>query len=169
VRKVLVIGNGGAGKSTFAIRLGAITRTPVIHLDAHYWGPGWTAKPPEQWKALVKELLDRESWIMDGNYNGTMAERMAAADTVLYFDMPRLTCLAGVLARRFSHNRADRIPGCRDKVDLEFVKWIWTYPRKVRPRVMQLLHDRCASKDVVVFHSRREADAYLKRQGVIPS
>lgn len=71
MRRVLVIGCGGAGKSTLARQLGEATGLPVIHLDAHYWRPGWVETPKETWRAAVDELIAADAWIMDGNYSGT--------------------------------------------------------------------------------------------------
>src|ERR1051325_11561095 len=100
MRRVLVIGSGGAGKSTFAARLGERTGLPVVHLDAHYWRAGWRETPREEWDARVDELLAADEWIIDGNYGGTLARRLAACDTVIFLDLPRTLCLWRVVKRR---------------------------------------------------------------------
>src|SRR5688572_4725457 len=93
MRRVLIIGSAGAGKSTLAQQLGAIVGLPVIHLDAHYWNAGWKETPQEEWKQRVAELLRRDAWIMDGNYGSTLRERVEAADTVILLDLSRVRCL----------------------------------------------------------------------------
>ncbi|MGH9842177.1 MAG: hypothetical protein ACREEM_25785 [Blastocatellia bacterium] len=99
MRKVLVIGSGGAGKSTFAKCLGERLHIEVIHLDMLYWNPGWIETPKAEWLRAVEELVKRDAWIMDGNYSGTLDLRLKACDTVIFLDLPRLTCLWRVLKR----------------------------------------------------------------------
>src|SRR5262245_11527403 len=99
MQRVLVIGSGGAGKSTFATRLGAATGLPVVHLDARYWRPGWVPTPKQEWTRAIDEISARDAWIMDGNYGGTLDRRLAACDTVLFLDLPRVVCLRRVLWR----------------------------------------------------------------------
>ena len=88
MKRVLIIGSGGAGKSTLARQMGEISGLPVIHLDAEHWRPGWIEPSKDEWAARVDELTRGESWIMDGNYGGTMSQRIAAADTILFLDLP---------------------------------------------------------------------------------
>src|SRR5215470_7625258 len=99
MQKILVIGSGGAGKSTLAKRLGARLNLEVIHLDKVYWKPGWVEPPKAEWQNRVQELLNREAWIMDGNFSDTLVMRMAACDTVIFLDLARLICLWRVLKR----------------------------------------------------------------------
>src|SRR3982751_1716212 len=99
MKKILVIGSGGAGKSTFAQRLGAILKLEVIHLDSLYWSSGWVEMPKDEWRTMVDELLKKDSWIMDGNYGGTLDIRLEAADTVVFLDISRLICLWRILKR----------------------------------------------------------------------
>lgn len=108
MRRVLVIGASGAGKSTFAAQLGQRTGLPVIHLDREYWQPGWTEPSREAWKATVARLIAGECWILDGNFGGSMDLRLQACDTVVFLDMPRLTCIRRVLLRRLRHRRRAR-------------------------------------------------------------
>ena len=72
MKRVLVIGSGGAGKSTFATRLGARLGLPVIHLDRVYWQPGWVETPKDEWLRKVEEMCAADAWVMDGNYSGTL-------------------------------------------------------------------------------------------------
>jgi len=164
VVKILVIGSGGSGKTTFARRLAARTGLPLIHLDALYWRPGWDPTPPAQWQARVEELLRREAWIMDGNYGGTLSMRLAACDAVVFLDIPRLVCLWRVLRRQLQHggqNRAELPAGCPERLSWEFVKWIWTYPARRRGSILQRLSDLEDGKRVFVLRSSREMDGFL--------
>lgn len=166
MKRVLVIGSGGAGKSTFARRLGGRLGLEVIHLDVHYWKPGWVAPPEEEWRATVEELLRRDGWVMDGNYSGTLGARLAACDTVVFLDLPRAVCLWRVLKRlaRYYHRwRPDMAEGCRESFDLEFIRWVWGYPRSSRPKVVRLLAEHGREKRVVRLRSSREAEEFLAR------
>ena len=162
IRRVAVVGCGGAGKTTFARALGARTGLPVVHLDQEHWRPGWVEPPDDEWAARVRELAERPEWIIDGNYRGTMDIRVARADTVVFLDLPRLVCLSGALRRTLgNHGRAVQAPGCAEHLDLAFLRWIWRYPHADRPRVLRLL--ATAGPDVAVhrLRSRRAVRAFL--------
>jgi adenylate kinase family enzyme len=142
MEKVLVIGSGGAGKTTVARDLAAVTGLPLVHLDRLYWHPGWVATPADQWQLVVQNIVARERWVIDGNYGGTMALRAAAADTVVFLDIPRTRCLARALKRGVAYRgrtRDDMPSGCPERITWGFVRWIWTYPAIRRPKVLAML------------------------------
>src|SRR5207248_9352838 len=103
MKRVLVIGSGGTGKTTVAQRLARRTGLPLIHLDLLYWRPGWQPTPGEEWRETVRRLVAGERWIIDGNYGGTLDLRLAACDTVVFLDLPRVLCLWRVLVRQLRH------------------------------------------------------------------
>ena len=105
-RRILVVGSGGAGKSTFARELARRTGLPLVHLDLHYWKPGWTPTPPDEWLGRVRDLVRGDRWIIDGNYVGSLALRLERCDGVVFFDLPRLICLGGI-ARRWLRHQVD--------------------------------------------------------------
>lgn len=166
MRRVLVIGSGGAGKSTFARTLGARTGLPVIHLDACYWRAGWDPTPPDEWKQVVRELVARETWVMDGNYGGTLDARLAACDTVVFLDPPRLVCLWRVVRRWTQHRgsaRPDMAPGCDEQLSLEFLRWVWGYPAKQRPAILRRLSALSAGQRAVILRSTSDVATFLSR------
>lgn len=119
-RRIAIIGSGGSGKSAVARELGTILGTEVIHLDALFWKPGWVETPRPEWRALQEALVLRATWIMGGNYHGTIAIRLAAADTIVFLDLPRAVCLWRVLGRWPRHRgtaRPDLAPGCPETLD----------------------------------------------------
>ena len=142
MKRVLVIGCGGSGKSTFAQRLAQKTRLPVIHLDTLYWKPGWTETPRAQWQQMIRQLTAEDAWIMDGNYGGSLDLRLAQCDTVILLDMPTLTCLSRVLKRRLGfhgRSRPDMAPGCPERLGVGFAWWILTYRRRRLPGILRKL------------------------------
>ena len=168
MRRILVIGSGGAGKSTFAGRLGERLGLAVIHLDSHYWRPGWVEPPKGEWLEMVEGLLGRESWVMDGNYSGTLGHRLKACDTVIFLDLPRTVCLWRVLKRLLLHwrrRRPDVAEGCLETFSLEFLSWVWNYPERSRPKVLRVLVEHAGGKKIVRLRSRAEVEKFLARVG----
>lgn len=165
VKRVLVIGSGGAGKSTFARRLGAVTGLPVVHLDAHYWQAGWVATPDPDWRATVAELIAGEEWILDGNYGGTLDARLESCDTVVFLDVPRLVCLFRVVKRWLGlrgRARPDVGRGCPERLTWEFVRWVWDYPARRRPDVLARLARLSAPRRAFVLGGGRDVDAFIE-------
>ena len=129
-QRVLVLGNGGAGKSTFARRMGERFSLPVVHLDKLWWLPGWQNRSREQFDALLAEELSKPAWVMDGNYERTLPVRLAAADAAVFLDIPARTCLEEAYARVEAYagrTRPDMTEGCPERMDEEFEGWILSY------------------------------------------
>ena len=146
-----------------------LTGLPVIHLDREFWLPGWVEPPKAEWQQQHAGLIAREQWIIDGNYGGTMEARFQAADTVIYLDLPRLVCLWSVIRRRFSsarRGRPDMADGLQDKLDLEFLMWIWTFPQKRRPTILGMLEALPTTTTVVRLRSRIQVHDYLDNLAV---
>ena len=123
MKKIIVIGSGGAGKSTFSKRLGEILGIEVIHLDRLYWLPNWQEVPQDEWHRIVEEVISRDSWVMDGNYSATREMRIRACDTVIFLDIPRRVCMYRILKRTLIYHgqsRPDMPSGCNERFDLEF-------------------------------------------------
>jgi adenylate kinase family enzyme len=165
MRRVVVIGSGGSGKSTFARRLGSRLDLPVIHLDAEHWGAGWAEPPKDVWRRRVEELVAGDAWIIDGNYSGTLDVRLAACDTVIFLDLPRTVCAWRIIKRVFQYRdgrRPDMAEGCRERFDFAFLLWVWNYPRRSRPKIIELLERHSHDKTAVRLRSRREVENFLR-------
>ena len=168
MKKIMLIGSGGAGKSTLARRLGERLGIEVVHLDKLHWLPGWTSPPKAEWRKTVESLIEKDAWVMDGNFNGTMELRMAACDTVIFLDFPRAVCVYRALKRIFRYynrTRPDMGEGCRERLDLEFLQWVWRFPRDDKPRIEARLQKLGQDKTIIRFRSPREVERFLDRLG----
>ena len=165
MRRISIIGCSGSGKSRLAAELGSLLGLPVIHMDAVHWRPGWERPPDEEWRRRHAQLLLPEAWILDGNYGGTMEERIAASDTVILLARSRATCLFRVFKRSLKGwvgRRPDLAPGCRERLPtLEFLRWIWSYNRIHLPRILRRLEKAAPQKNVVILRSDAEVEGFL--------
>lgn len=164
MERILVIGCGGAGKSTLARQLGEKLNISVVHLDKLYWKPGWVQESQEEFDRKLALELEKSRWIMDGNFNRTMPQRLQKCDTILYLDFSRWACLLGVIKRiltTYGTVRPDMGEGCPERFDLEFLSWVWNYNKNNRERNYQLL-DEAAHAHKIILKNRRAVKAFLK-------
>jgi len=141
-KRIVIVGCPGAGKSTLAIQLGELLHIPVFHLDQLWWRPGWVEAGLDAFDAALAQVVLQDEWIIDGNYSRTLDVRLAHADTALMLDFPRALCLYRTLKRALLYRgvvRPDMAPGCPEKVDWEFLRFVWDYPTRSRERVLQKL------------------------------
>lgn len=165
MKRVLVIGSGGAGKSTFARRVAERTGLPLIHLDALYWRAGWQETPKQEWAETVEQLVRQDAWVMDGNYGGTLDRRLEAADTVIFLDLPRWICLHRVVKRRIrfhGRSRPDMAEGCSEQLSWEFLRWIWSYPKDRRPKLLSKLEEHARGRNMVILRSPSAVERFLE-------
>ena len=160
MKRIMIIGCPGSGKSTFARGLAEKTGLPLYYLDMMYWNPDRTTKPKEEFRAALRETVALPEWIIDGNYGSTLEIRMEACDTVIFLDFPVEVCIAGVEERR-GKPRPD-MPWVETEPDLEFIEFIKKYNEESRPKVIALLEKYC-DKEIIVFKSRAEADEFLAK------
>ena len=164
MKKILVIGSGGSGKSTLSKRLGEKLGLEVFHLDKFYWRSGWVKPNSNEWIQTVEELLARDAWIIDGNYGGTLMRRVEACDTIVFLDLSKLVCLWRIFKRRLSYRqqaRPDMAEGCFERLNLEFVSWVLNYSRRSRPKVLELIRLNAVDKKIVWLKSPQQVKAFL--------
>jgi adenylate kinase family enzyme len=164
MKRVLVLGPSGSGKSTFAEKLADLLVVPCIHLDTYYWKPNWLETPQQEWFEVVRELISRESWVMDGNYSSTLEMRIKRADTAIFLDVPRRLSFWRVFKRRMVHRgqvRPELAPGCYEKIDLDFIRWIWNYPKRSRPVIDKILSENSDGKTIHILKNANEASDFL--------
>ena len=160
MKRAIVIGCPGSGKSTFSRALHEKTGLPLVYLDRLNWNADRTTVPREIFLERLAKALEGEAWIIDGNYGSTMEQRMALCDTVFFLDYAPEICMDGILRRRGTV-RAD-MPWVEDPgdVDEEFVEFVRSFERDSRPNILELLR-KYREKTIITFQTRQEAEQYL--------
>ena len=164
MERVLIIGCSGAGKSTLARTLKDKLGLPVVHLDQLWWQEGWEHVTREEFDARLDMALTMDRWIIDGNYSRTMEPRLQHCDTIIYLDFNRWECLLGMCQRVFGNYgkvRPDMAKGCPERIDWDFVKWIWNFNKQNRVRNYTWIAKTKHAKSIVL-KNRREVKAFLK-------
>ncbi|MFI2577766.1 topology modulation protein [Streptomyces rochei] len=162
--RIAIIGCGGSGsgKSTVARELARILDIPLTHLDTLYYDEHWTPLPTAEFAAQQEKLVTRDRWIIEGNYAPTLPIRLAAADTVIFLDLPAAACLRGILQRRWRYRGGQhRADGVYDRITWNFLRYILGYRRTMRPRIRRLLHDHGPHVRLITFTSRRHANRLI--------
>lgn len=166
MKKIILIGSGGAGKSTLARKIGEKLAMNVVHLDALFWKPNWTPVTKGEQRRIQDELVQNDTWIIDGNYGATIDIRMKAADTIIFLDISRTICLYRVLKRRLKYRnrtRPDMGAGCNEKIDIHFLKWIWEYPKTKKPEILMKLKQYEEEKELIILKTPREIEVFLDK------
>lgn len=165
MRRVLIIGNAGSGKSTFARKLAEKTDLPLVHLDKLYWHGNWEHLSREEFDAVLQPELEKEAWIIDGNFNRTIPHRLKYCDTVFFFDLPTVTCLWGITKRvlqSYGRTRSDMGGSCPERFDKQkpaLYKAVLCFNKQHRKAYYDLLADK---ENVIIFKSRKQADKYIR-------
>ena len=168
MKRVMIIGCCGAGKSTLARRLHKITDLPLYHLDQYYWKENWSETPKHLWEPIVSDLANKAEWIIDGNYGGTFKPRMDRADTIIYLKYNTLQCLYRVTKRIVKYHgeiRPDMPDGCRERFDFEFLHYVATYNLIRGKSIMKKLDSFEADKRIIVLGSDNEVNKFLRTLG----
>ena len=164
MQRIILIGCGGAGKSTLARKMGEVLDIPVVHLDKLFWKPNWVETSREEFDALLAQELAKDKWIMDGNFNRTMPERIKRCDTIIYLDFSRVACLMGVVKRvitTYGTVRPDMGEGCPERIDFEFMKWVWNFNKNKRESYYKMLNE-VENIETIVLKNRRAVKLFLK-------
>ncbi len=158
MKKVIVIGCPGSGKSTVSRALHNKTGIPLYHLDMMYWNADKTTVEKSVFLERLSAVLEKDEWIIDGNYASTMELRMAACDTVIFLDYPLDVCLDGIRERR--GKRRNDLPWIETEEDSEFIEFIKNYNEQQKPKVIELIK-KYSDKNIIILESREQADAFL--------
>ncbi len=160
--RVLIVGCGGAGKSTLAVEMGKRFNLPVIHLDKLYWLPNWQKRLEQEFDNLLIYELMKSNWIIEGNFSRTFETRLKYADLCIFLDYDTDICVQGVYERVRKYNglsRPDMADGCTEHFDEEFINWIKAYKENSRPSMLAKLEN--SSISYFIFKSREETARWL--------
>ena len=163
-KKILIVGCGGAGKSTLAVEMGNKFKLPVVHLDKLHWLPNWEMRPSEEFDSLLEDQLKKDEWIVDGNYDRTFELRLRYADLCIFLDYDTQLCIQSVIERVEKYkgtSRPDMTEGCNEQADEEFIEWIQTYKIDVRPRFIERLQK--SNVPYLIFTTRQETANWLSK------
>lgn len=162
-KKIVVIGSCGSGKSTLCCQLSEFTGIEVIHLDRIYWKADWKPLAEEEFRSLQREVLSKETWIVDGNYAGSLYVRLEKADTVIFLDVNRYLCIYRVLKRWMRYRgklRPDVADGCYEKMEWKFLKFIWDFPRETRNSMLNEI-GKFNQLTKIILRNNKEKNEFL--------
>lgn len=169
MKRVMIIGFSGSGKSTLAETVANSINTEATHLDAIHWLPGWVESTREYKIEMLRPVLNRECWVIDGCYRKVLFdERLNSADTVVFLDFNRILCLYRVIKRYFKYrgqSRPDMGDGCPEKIDFEFIIWVLYKGRKKRKKDLKrlkILQSSEPKKQIYILKNPRQVRNFLK-------
>ncbi|UOQ42804.1 hypothetical protein MUN89_12600 [Halobacillus salinarum] len=166
MKKIAILGSAGSGKSTLAKILGEKLHVDVLHLDTLFWKPGWKASTIHELKNKQKKFLNKEAWIIDGNYSRVWDERLDQADTIIFLNLPRTLCLLRILNRWRRYRgkiREDLGAGCPEKMDLEFIKYVWNFPEQKSGKILKAMMQRTDKAQLLVFNNRKSIQKFTQQ------
>lgn len=168
VKRILILGSGGSGKTSLSRKLAAKTQIPLIHLDALYWKPGWKEPDKTEWQNRVMDLVAQDSWVIEGNYSGTLNLRLPPAEWIILLDIPNWRCIWNIFKRRIkyaqsgSKARPEMPPWCPETISLSFLIWVWLFPRHSKPKVLKAIEQwKNPGARVFIFRNYEAMDRFL--------
>ena len=164
MKKILIIGICGAGKTTLAIQLAEKLNIPIIHLDRHYWKSGWVESSKEEWRKKVEELCKQDSWIMDGNFGGSFDIRFPNADAIILLDYSRSLAIFRTIKRIIKYwgkVRPDLAEGCPERFDWSFLKFVWNFHKNHRDIIEMSLEKYAVGKNVYRFKNPTQLKKFI--------
>ncbi|MEM6612577.1 MAG: DNA topology modulation protein [Cyanobacteria bacterium P01_C01_bin.72] len=170
MKRVAIIGSCGAGKSTLSKALGKKLKLPIIHLDRHYWKAGWQESDGQKWQQRHQDLIKGDRWIIDGNYGNTMNLRLAAADTIIWLDFNRYLCLWRVFRMYMQYGgktRPDMAHGCPERLNWEFLIYVWNFPRSHRPQILTQLAQLQDNQRIIILENPGQVPDLFKQIGLL--
>jgi adenylate kinase family enzyme len=166
VQKICIIGSPGSGKSTLAKNIGSLLDVEVIHMDTLFWKPNWVASSMDELADAQALHVGKDRWVIEGNYSKIWRSRFETADTIIFLDIPRYVCFYRVL-KRFWQNRnqtrSDIGKDCPEKIDLEFLWFVWTYPSKRRWKAVQVIEEHSLEKETIILYNNNEVANFINK------
>lgn len=164
MKKIIIIGSPGTGKSTIGRQLEEKLGIDLYHLDKLFWKPNWAMSTNEEQLDILCKVMDKESWIIDGNYSDTLGVRIKQADTIIYLKRSRPVCFYHVFKRFLTYKgktRPDMKKDCPEKIDRDFIKWIWKFPEIHEPLIDEYLNQLSESQKLIKLTNQKEIDFFF--------
>ena len=165
IQKIAIIGGPGTGKSTLAKNLGKEMKLPVYHIDGIHHLKNWEIRPTQERDAIVSEKVKEPKWVIDGTYKATLEERVINADLIIFLDYSTIAKLKGIISRYFKNKGQEKpeIPGCKEKMDWEFIQLTMKWNKTKRKIVKDIL-DRYKDKKILIFKNRRSLNKWYENK-----
>ncbi|MBB3453285.1 adenylate kinase family enzyme [Rhizobium sp. BK313] len=168
-KRVLVMGCSGGGKSTLSQKICSRQDLPYVSMDREFfWLPGWVKREKAEERALIAAKVAEERWLIDGTAPSSFDLRLPRTEFILWVRMPRWLCMWGALSRALrwlGRSRPDMAPGCPERIDWEFLRYIWDWERKFAPKVLAGLAQHGPDVPVLQLKSRGEMRQLLDLLG----
>lgn len=161
--RILVLGCSGSGKSTLSRSLGQTLDIPVFHMDKLFWKENWVESSDEELAEKLEEIVALKDWIIDGNFSRFLPHRLERTEEIIYINLPRWQNLWRVTKRYLQYRgqtRPDMGDGCNEKLDLEFLLWIWNFPKRSHHKMIQLMME--SKKPTTILHSQKAIDGFFQ-------
>ncbi|MBP2003355.1 hypothetical protein [Halobacillus andaensis] len=167
ILRIAILGSAGSGKSTLAKNLGSILNIEVVHIDQLFWKPGWLQSTQEELLTKQEIHLQKQSWIIEGNYSTVWEDRLQAADTVIFLDMNRFLCTYRVLNRWMKYRgrtREDLAEDCPERMTMEFIRYVWQFPEKKRDKIYRTTLQQNDHAQILIFKNRKAIHHFLQHR-----
>ena len=162
MQRIMILGSSGSGKSTLARQLSGITGIPAFYMDGLRFTENWVLIPKDEFRAKQSDIVSKESWIFEGNTLSTLEQRIDRADTIVFIDYNRFFCIYRIVKRRVQIRKKPRLElpqGCKDKIDREFLSWVWNYPKRSRPKIIKAIY--ASGKTIYHLKTRKQVREFI--------
>lgn len=163
INKISIIGASGTGKTTLSDNLGQVLNLPVYHLDGINYFKNWEKRDKEERDKIITEIIEKDRWVMDGTYNSTLKQRLENSDLIIYLDYSSIAQVKGVIGRYIKKHGKEReeIPGCEEKMSLEFLLWVINWRRNKRANILNIIGE-INNEKVLIFKNRRNLNKWFR-------